>query len=747
MEASQPSALYAIAARPLRATLAAFCCIAALGLLAQSGSSAAQTGTTAPRIDAELITTLSKRGDLTLRDATLGEALFTIGQTWKINLVVGEDVKGLVNGVFQDAPLHEILDSILLANDFSYRPVGKSLVIMPISKLGKANHPLLRTVVVPLRFSDPKDILPAATLLSSPQGAILEIASARSVMIVDFPDRVATITKMIQDLDEAASRVRGTGGGDDTRLDVRTFRVQYVLAASLKEPLSNLLSPDGKIATMARENKVVIVDYPPQLRLAERQFKQLDVPQTQIRITAFIYDVSLEDMKQLGINWNQISKGRFDANGDAKSLFTIDSTTAATAASGAIGSAITFMNLSRNFDITAVVNALEQANDSRLLANPTVTVLNNETAVLEAIREIPFQQLTQTQQGGNIGTIGFREAGIRLTVTARAADDGTVLLDVEPSFSRVAGTTDAAAGAQPIIDKSSAKTMVRVASGQTMVIGGLRQRTDIGGFNGVPYLKDAWLIGPLFRGKTTTVRESELIVFITPEIITQPTIDKPRYERAIGVGRDMLDRIPWARRPYEPPCDDGPIPPVDVRFSSHEPVLETLPDVSAARDVPTFPPAEREKQPAEIGARAKPQAEDTRPTYLTPERRSSKDDKTGRGPRLEPHARGFVGGLNRISRLPPVKAPLHVNRSSERVESRPTARKRSPKPTKQSVRPISIRPRPARRPSRWNAPQEPPTHRVGKPATQNPYEAIRTTQRPNVDSPDKALWMDEMFLP
>src|SRR3954453_22382309 len=90
-------------------------------------------------------------------------------------------------------------------------------------------------------------------------------------------------------------------------------------------------------------------------------------------------------------------------------------------------------------------------------------------------------------------------------------------MTVNPEVSRLVGFTPG--DNQPIIDTSSAASVLTVANRQTVVIGGLRQRSDVGEFNGVPYLKDLKVVGRLFRSRDTDVRESELVVFISPEII------------------------------------------------------------------------------------------------------------------------------------------------------------------------------------------------------------------------------------
>ncbi|MEM6654313.1 MAG: hypothetical protein AAF596_00780, partial [Planctomycetota bacterium] len=90
------------------------------------------------RPQAPLATALNVRGDLTLRNSSLSGALFTVGELWGINIVSGK-LEGNVNGVFKNAPLHEILDTILLSNGYGYRAVGESLVVTDLNRLGQVN--------------------------------------------------------------------------------------------------------------------------------------------------------------------------------------------------------------------------------------------------------------------------------------------------------------------------------------------------------------------------------------------------------------------------------------------------------------------------------------------------------------------------------------------------------------------------------------------------------------------------------
>jgi general secretion pathway protein D len=502
---------------------------------------------------------LNRRGDLVLENSPVAETLLRVGELWGVNLVFSKDLDGRVSGTFKQAPLREILDAVLLANGYSYRPVGQSLVVVKLAELGDVN-PLFTSAAVPLANCEPGKVVDSLRLLSSPQGTIQAIDAAGVLLVVDFPDRVHAIRNLATELDAAA----GSAGrlGQPTVLDVMQFKPQYASAAAIKDAIQAVLSSAGKVAVMTADNRLVAADTPYNLSLAARVVQQLDVPRPQVRITALIYDLSLQDLEQLGVNWSHAAKTRFDAAGEPQSLFSGATLLDSIPAPGSPSGMMTLMNLSRHVDLTAVIQALSQLHNSQLLADPNVTVMENEPATIAIVTEIPYQQLTQTQQGGNIGTTAFREAGVKLEVIPQIAEDGTIQMTVTPSFSRLTGYTPGDQP-QPIIDRREAQTTVRVANCQTLVIGGLRQRQEINESNGIPFLKDIKYVGALFRSKNTTIRESELVVFLRPEIVSCFACPGPREGAAHGWTQHSLDMIPPApQAPLAPPpgdeCDSSP---------------------------------------------------------------------------------------------------------------------------------------------------------------------------------------------
>jgi general secretion pathway protein D len=479
---------------------------------------------------------------LVLDKFPLKDALIAVSKQWGVNIVVNDNIEGEVSCIFNGSPLGEVLDALLLSHGYSYRPIGRSLVVMKLEQVGDVN-PMFETAVISCGSSDAKSLADNAKILLSPRGKIQAMETANNLLVVDYPDRVNAVRNMVREMESPVE----DSGSDATQTQVLDYHPQYVQVEFLKDSINTLLSRDqGRVAIMVPENRIVIVDSAARIALVKQLLEKIDVPRQQVRIMALIYDLSLQDIETLGLNWKNDAKAHPDATGAAQNLLTVDSTTYVPPATGDVSGAISLSNISQHFDIKAVMQAIAQCKDSRLLADPNVTVVENEKAKFAVVTEIPYQQLTQTQQGGSIGTTAFKQAGITLEVTPRIAQDETMFLDVNPSFSRLAGFTSTS---QPILDKREVKATVRVANLQTLVIGGLRQRKDLGTFNGVVGLKDVKGLGKLFRSRSTEVDETELVVFIRPELITPFDIPKCRQQSAAGLADAMLDQVPIAVGP------------------------------------------------------------------------------------------------------------------------------------------------------------------------------------------------------
>ena len=558
--------------RPVRFLSLGWGIAAAILLLACASNAVAQpaTGAQGERAAAEpgvsTAELLRRRGDLTLSDATLEGALFTISKLWGVNVVAGE-VQGEVNGVFKDAPLREILDSILLSNGYAYRTVGDSLVVSRMEELGQVN-PFFVTETIPVGAASSEEVVSAASLLNTPQGKVQALPSAGAILVVDFPDRVAKIRALVRQIDGATRSLNSGGAGPaPQQLEVAYFRTHFLRAVDAQAALAPVLSEEGRISALDGEDRLLVVDYAENVSMIEAVLARLDRPRPQVRIRSLIYDIALTDAERLGFNWDGITNGTIDdagvATGENSGLRFLTQTLSPLTAADT-GGQFTFFTFDGGVDIRAVAIALQEAQDSRLLADPNVVVSDNEQARIESITEVPFQQLTQTSAGGQIGTTSFREAGVKLDVRPKIARDGTIRMTVVPEFSRVAGFTPG--DNQPILETRRATTDIRVRNGQTAMIAGLRQRSDVGEFDGVPYLKDVRFLGHLFRARDTQIIESELVVFLTPEIVGYADPLGHREQLTSDTIDCRLERIPAAEGCPSGcgPCDQGVYGPYEV---------------------------------------------------------------------------------------------------------------------------------------------------------------------------------------
>ena len=223
------------------------------------------------------------------------------------------------------------------------------------------------------------------------------------------------------------------------------FSPQYIKASSLYETVQSLISKDGQVAVVEDENQLVVMDNALRLELIRQTLRKLDSPRRQVRITALIYDVSLEDIERLGINWASSMKGATNAADAPSPLFSVDSVQAVPLAADAVHGAMTFMTTSDLFDLTAAVNALQTANDARLLADPNVVVLDREAANIRIVTEIPYQERTQTSEGGNIGwirpyvAIAYPQSPPPSQRTLRPASDGSGPTDLATAMDTLVG--------------------------------------------------------------------------------------------------------------------------------------------------------------------------------------------------------------------------------------------------------------------------------------------------------------------
>jgi len=323
----------------------------------------------------------------------------------------------------------------------------------------------------------------------------------------------------------------------------RVFEITYADVNDVVHSLEKFKSDAGSVSYIQGTSHVLVTDKESKIRDIEAFITQVDRMTPQILVEARIYDLTSTDNFDLGVQWQAGSHTNFSPGGvrsifaggepnEQTNPFRIAQFSGSAPKSNSTAAGLRFGWLTSNLDIDVLLRAQNEKINAKLLANPRVLVLNDETATMKIISEIPYQELTESALGGSIGTTAFREVGVELHVTAHlAARDRMIRLQLKPVFSVVTGQVQVAGAtgqpfAQPVVDRRETDTTLIVKDGQTIVMGGLRKKEVSKQVNKVPLLGDLPLAGALFRFKGERTIHSELLVFVTPWIVEQPGLSE-----------------------------------------------------------------------------------------------------------------------------------------------------------------------------------------------------------------------------
>lgn len=262
---------------------------------------------------------------------------------------------------------------------------------------------------------------------------------------------------------------------------------------------------------------------------------QVDQPQLQVAIDATIAEVTLTNQLQYGVQAFLTSQN-FGLHPDQGSVLNTQSTQAPTTTAVAGAAAVTSAFIGRAFpgfnflvgseaQPSAILDALHSFTSVKVLSNPSLVVINNQTATLQVGDSVPISTGSATVLTTNntvVNTIDYRNTGIILRVSPRVNANSNVRLDVEQEISNVLPGT-AATSLTPTLSERLVKSSISVATGQTVLLAGLISEQQNGSRNGIPLLDEIQGLGDAFSNQSKTGTRTELIIFIRPQIIRNGT--------------------------------------------------------------------------------------------------------------------------------------------------------------------------------------------------------------------------------
>lgn len=263
----------------------------------------------------------------------------------------------------------------------------------------------------------------------------------------------------------------------------------------------NNLSSEAAAETLAENfNEIKIIDLNSEgliisgseedLTKVDQIIKKLDQPQKQIMIRARVEEISRSKIKELGINPNQLAELKIIKDEAGK-----------------------LEKVQPGWPDT--LKALNEKGLSNILANPSLMTLDRKKAKLVIGDQIPVK-LERVESDKTVSTISYIEAGIVLEFLPKILNKNQVLLEIKPSVNSIGQVL---ADGLPAVNSRSAETTVILENGETLAIGGLIKKDELKTIREVPLLADLPLLGKLFSAAENTDIETELMIFITPEII------------------------------------------------------------------------------------------------------------------------------------------------------------------------------------------------------------------------------------
>ena len=319
----------------------------------------------------------------------------------------------------------------------------------------------------------------------------------------------------------------------DIAIPTRTvsYSCQFSEAKELASALTPFVTPEvGQVYGDIRTNTLIIQDTPGQITELLKLMETLDTHTDQVHIKSAIVEVSITQDHDRGVEWFTNQEAN---NGDVQSVFEttyglrdliIQPLTEPTPANVTGGFAMGIIAA----DIDVVLGMLSQTNDLHLLSTPHLMVLDNKQAEIEVGDQIPYPKLNEF----GMTSYEFKNATVKLTIFVHVNNDSTVTIRLSPQANFQQGLTP---DGIPIISTRRAVTEVIVKNGQTVILGGLMQESDVVTVSKVPVLGSIPILGELFKSTQKNKKKTELLVMITPEIVDI-------YKN--GIKRKDLDKIP-----------------------------------------------------------------------------------------------------------------------------------------------------------------------------------------------------------
>lgn len=480
--------------------------------------------------------------------ADINDVLKALSKQTGRNILVGKDVTGSVTVNLNDVTLEEALSWITKLSGYVYAQDRGTYLVGTPKSLGDLTTSSAETGavvrVVPLEYANAEDMMAllkakfpdvqankSSVKSPAPAGAGAGPApgAPSNLIVLTGPESIVSQAQTVVNQVEESMKTRA---GDEV---TQVYLVKHVNAQELAQTLMSLVSgisvtfapsggfdlrapsevkasETGAVVNVAgdsgkkdesRPQALVISGSAPNVQKAIDMAASLDTKPPQIKIEAKVTSLSETGEKKLGLSWDWSAIGWNEG--------------VETTSEGTRGTRRWFR---APFDFAATLDAIIKEGNGRLLASPSLMCLEGKPGVFFVGDEVHYIVLVQVTPTGTNVTTDVANVGVQLRVIGDVSPDGYITLNLHPEVSVLKLTEDKeAAVTLPIITRRFTDHVVRVKSGETIVIGGLILDSDLEELRKVPILGDLPLLGNLFRFRNKLREHSEVVMFITASII------------------------------------------------------------------------------------------------------------------------------------------------------------------------------------------------------------------------------------
>jgi type IV pilus assembly protein PilQ len=425
--------------------------------------------------------------------------LQVIADFTNFNVVTSDTVTGTVTLRLKDVPWDQALDIILQSKGLGVRKNGNVLWIAPKEELANREQVELES-----------------------RRKIAELEPVRTQAFQLNYTKAETIAKSLVGSALVAQAVDNATGQNSGRI----------------------LSPRGSVIFEQRTNQLFVTDIPSKLEEVQAMIAKIDIPVRQVLIEARIVEADDSFGRSLGVKLGandlrgvrggipgySVGGGNFATIGG--NLNAIGTSTGQTGAGVPFGDtsfvnlpatgqggfnaatfAVSLFSAAANRFLNLEISALEADGKGKIVSSPRLITADQIKAVIRQGTRIPFQKSTSS----GATAVDFIDATLKLEVTPQITPEGAVIMDVKVNKDSL-GVVTAAGQA---IDTKSVETQVLIENGGTVVIGGIFEQLEREDVTKVPFLGDIPILGNLFKSKTRTAEKTELLIFLTPRIVTE----------------------------------------------------------------------------------------------------------------------------------------------------------------------------------------------------------------------------------